>query len=252
MATIPATSSRRRSLASAAPGAPATSPNDRADVAQVVGRGERPGDRFERRRAGLEPVVGRPDLERRQAIEDLGLPVQRAEMRPEPLVGRADEEVRVERLDVDRAVRRERDRVDVGQRADLVRARDDLGDRVDRPDRVAGIADRDELRRGRSASTRGPRDPASRRPCRTSTLRTVTPRSAAIASQVLTFASWSRVVTTISSPGPSVAPMDRPMCSVSVRHVVAELDLVRRRRAEEVGDRRVGLVRRWRRSARWS
>ncbi len=51
---------------------------------------------------------------------------------------------------------------------------------------------------------------------RISTFWTVTPRSAAIASQVETFASWSSVVTTISSPGPSVAPMLRPMCSVSV------------------------------------
>ena len=48
--------------------------------------------------------------------------------------------------DVDRAVRREGDGIDVRQRADLVRAGDDLADRVDRPDRVAGVAHRDELR----------------------------------------------------------------------------------------------------------
>ena len=47
-----------------------------------------------------------------------------------------------------------------------------------------------------------------------STVCTVTPRSSAIARHVLTFASWSRVVTTISSPGPSVAPIERPRWSV--------------------------------------
>ena len=49
-----------------------------------------------------------------------------------------------------------------------------------------------------------------------STWWTVTPRSAAIAFQVETFASWSSVVTTISSRGPSVEPMLRPICRVRV------------------------------------
>ena len=43
-------------------------------------------------------------------------------------------------------MRRERDGVDERQRPDLVGPGDDLADRVDRADRVAGIADRDELR----------------------------------------------------------------------------------------------------------
>jgi hypothetical protein len=47
-----------------------------------------------------------------------------------------------------------------------------------------------------------------------STVWTITPRSSAIARQVLTLASWSSVVTTISSPGPRVAPIDRPTWSV--------------------------------------
>ena len=96
------------------------------DVAQVVGRGQRAGDRLERRRAGLESIMGGADLERRQGIEDVGLAVQRAEVWPEPLVGAAHEEVGVERLDVDRAVWRVRDGVDVGQRPDLVGPGDDL------------------------------------------------------------------------------------------------------------------------------
>ena len=45
------------------------------DIAQVVSRRERPGDRLERLGPRLEPVVRRPDLEDRQAIEDLRLAV---------------------------------------------------------------------------------------------------------------------------------------------------------------------------------
>ncbi len=51
---------------------------------------------------------------------------------------------------------------------------------------------------------------------RMSAVLTVTPRSAAIARQVETFASWSSVVTRISSPASSVAPIERPRWSVSV------------------------------------
>ena len=54
------------------------------------------------------------------------LAVQRAEVRPEPLVGTAHEEVRVERADVDRAVWRVGDGIDVGECTDLVSPRDDL------------------------------------------------------------------------------------------------------------------------------
>ncbi len=129
-------------------GARAPRPRHRTSARRRAGSRSRRASRRSTRTTAV-PVSNRscagPDLERRQAVEDLGLAVQRAEVRPEPLVGAADEEVGVERLDVDRAVGRVGDRVDVRQRADLVGARDDLGDRVDRPDRVAGIADRDEL-----------------------------------------------------------------------------------------------------------
>ena len=66
-------------------------------------------------------------LERRQAVEHVGLAVQRAEVRPEPLVGAAHEEVRVDGPDVDRGMRRVRDGIDEGQRPDFVRPGDDLG-----------------------------------------------------------------------------------------------------------------------------
>ena len=49
-----------------------------------------------------------------------------------------------------------------------------------------------------------------------STVRTVSPRSAAALRHGPTFASWSRLVTTISSPGAREAVIDRAMCIVSV------------------------------------
>ena len=49
-------------------------------------------------------------------------------------------------------------------------------------------------------------------------------------------------MTTISSPGASVAPIDPPDVERERRHVVAELDLVRAPGTEEVGDGRVCLV----------
>ena len=51
---------------------------------------------------------------------------------------------------------------------------------------------------------------------RMSTVLTVSPRSFASSSHGSTFAWWSRLVTTISSPGDSVAPIDRLRWSVSV------------------------------------
>ena len=75
-----------------------------------------------------------------------------------------------------------------------------------------------------------------------STLWTVTPRSAAIAFQVETFASWSRVVTTTSSRGPSVAPMLRPMCRVRLDMFWPNLISSGDAAPEEVGDRGVRLL----------
>ena len=48
-----------------------------------------------------------------------------------------------------------------------------------------------------------------------STVRTTRPRSAAIAFHGPTLPSWSRIVTTISSPGAIVAPIERLMWNVS-------------------------------------
>ena len=119
-------------------------------------------------------------------------------------------------LDVDRAVRREVDGIDVRQRAGGMRPADDLGDRVDRAERIGRIADGDEP--GPVAEGLRSRSSRSSVPSSAwmSTVRTVTPRSSAIARQGETFASWSRVVTTISSPGWSVLPIERLRWNVSV------------------------------------
>ena len=183
----------------------------------------------------------RTDLERRQRIEDGGLAVQRAEVRPEPLVGAAHEEVGVERLDVDRAVRRVGDGIDVGQGADLVGAGDDLADRVDRADRVAGVADRDEL--------------GARRELGLEVLEVerdvvladvdLADRDAAIGGHRLPGRDVGLVVE--GRDDDLVARAERgadapPDVEGERRHVVAELDLVRARRTEEVGDGGVRLI----------
>ena len=87
---------------------------------------------------------------------------------------------------------------------------------------------------------------------RMSTWWTVTPRSAAIAFQVETFASWSRVVTTISSRGPSVDADAPPDLQGQGRHVLAELDLVRGPRARGSRRPRRAPPRPSRRIRRWS
>src|SRR4029079_5702827 len=107
-----------------------------ADPGEVLDRGRDPGQALEVARSRLEPVRRGPKLVGGQAIEDLGPAVQDPGMRAEELVGRAREEVRVDRTDVDRQVRRRVDRVDIGPGAGGVVAADDLRDGVDRADRV--------------------------------------------------------------------------------------------------------------------
>jgi len=85
-------------------------------------------DRIQAPGAQRKALLQRLVLEGRQAVEYLGLAVQRPEVRPEPLVRAADEEVRVERPDVDGAVRCVGDGVDVGQRPDLVIFYDGVND----------------------------------------------------------------------------------------------------------------------------
>ena len=124
-----------------------TPPKRRPTVGDVLDRRERPGDPLVVERPGLEPVVGGHAACRSAARRGRSrAAVEHADVRPEELVDRAGEEVRADGLDVDRQVGRGVDRVDVGQRAGLVGAPHELGDRVDRADGVGRPAERDELR----------------------------------------------------------------------------------------------------------
>ena len=109
-----------------------------------------PGDALEVDRPRL-PRVGRlvgrrPHLVGAVLLEQLAAPVEDADVRAEELVGRADEEVAPERRDVDRAVRRVVDGVDVGERARLAAERGQPGDVVDRPGAVRRPAERGDTR----------------------------------------------------------------------------------------------------------
>ena len=72
-----------------------------------------------------------------------------------------------------------------------------------------------------------------------STVRTVRPRSAAIDRHGPTFASWSRVVTTTSSSGPSERTDRAADMEGQAGHVRAELDLVGGRGVEQIRQRQV-------------
>ena len=137
-------------------------------------------------------------------------------MRAEELVGRAREEVRADRLDVDGDVRRGVDGIDVRPGAGLVCSPDELADGVDRADGVRGPAERDAAcgRPWSAASNASMSSVTSS--VRTSTSRTdesTVPRDARATGP--TFASWSSFVTTSSSPSRMVAPIERATCIVS-------------------------------------
>ena len=91
------------------------------EIGEVLDRRDRARGALEVARARLEAVARRPDLVRRQAVEDLAPPVHRPEVRPEELVGRAGDEVGIDGAGVERQVGRRVDRVDVDPRADAMR-----------------------------------------------------------------------------------------------------------------------------------
>ena len=111
-----------------------------------------PGQQLVRQRAELEPLghhVGRgQQLVGPQRLEQGGARDQRPAVRAEELVGRAHQEVRAHRGDVGCGVRGVVHRVDVDERADLVRPRGDGRDRGTGAEEVGG---RGEAPRGASA-----------------------------------------------------------------------------------------------------
>ena len=122
----------------------------RPDFGDVLQRADQTREAFviERPRLPLVRwrVLRRAHLVRRDGLQQRQPSVEHAQMRPEELVGRANEEVAAERLHVNWAVWRELHRVDEGMRPDLARPANHRRHVVDRPDRVGGVAHRDELR----------------------------------------------------------------------------------------------------------
>ncbi|MCK7516307.1 MAG: hypothetical protein MZV64_00545 [Ignavibacteriales bacterium] len=100
--------------------------------------------------AGLELVRqfirSRADLVRLQLVQQVIFPIQRRRMRTEKLITTAHEKITADILHVDGTVRRVLHRVDVNQRAGLVRHLRQLFDRVHRPQQVRGIPERRDLR----------------------------------------------------------------------------------------------------------
>ena len=130
------------------------------DAVQVVDRRAEADDAGDVRRAGLELVRQRvvrrllegdrrdhvaAALVRRHRVEQRRLAVEHAgARRPEHLVAGEGVEVGIERLHVDGHVRRGLRAVDEHDRAGRVRLPHDLGDRVDRPERVRHVDHRDD------------------------------------------------------------------------------------------------------------
>ena len=120
------------------------------DPRDVLDRGRRARHALVVLRPGLETpgqiVVRRPHFVHSQFFQVLALAVQQALVRPEELVGRAGQEVAIERLDVDGAVRSEMHRVHEYAGPDGVGEAHDGLHVVDRAHRVGGVAHSDELR----------------------------------------------------------------------------------------------------------
>ena len=139
--------------------APAAAPPYRSpSVGEVLDRGGRPGDALEVARPGLEPVGAGPDLVGRQRLEDLAPPVQRAERaaRRTCTAEQARKSVSSAWTSIGQ-VRRVCDGVDIGPGAGRVGAPDDLGDGVDRAERVRRLAEGHEPGRRREDRSRSSR-----------------------------------------------------------------------------------------------
>jgi hypothetical protein len=119
-------------------------------------------------------------------------------VRPEDLVGRAQQDVGTERAAVGTPVGRVVHAVGPGQRAGATGGRGDASRVGDRAQRVGGQRERDDpVRLPKTAST----SPGSSVPSgRIGASRTTSPWSSATRTQGATLASWSSWVTTISSP----------------------------------------------------
>src|SRR5260370_2771818 len=105
-----------------------------AELSEVIDCCANAGDQLLDLRAGFpsvgERIVGRAYFVWLELQQALTLAVERAHVRAEEFVGRADEEIAIERADIDWPVRRVVDGVDEHQRARFVGEFGDLLDRI--------------------------------------------------------------------------------------------------------------------------
>ena len=120
-----------------------------AEFGDVIDGSADAGDEFLNLRAGFPAigrmVVGGANFVRMKLLEQLALAVERAHVRAEEFVGRADEKIGVESAHIDGAVRRIVDGVDEHQRPDGVSELGYFGDGIDGADGVGRITDGDEF-----------------------------------------------------------------------------------------------------------
>ncbi len=159
--------------------------------------------------AGLEPVPGRPlrgrpHPVRGQRLGQAALDGGHPEVRPEELVRRAEQHVDPELRPAHPPVGRQVHGVGPRERAGAMGGGGDAPGVGDRSERVGG--EREGHHPGALPEQGLEARPRSRVPsaARIGARRTTSPWSAATSSQGDTLASWSRSVTTISSPGPRV------------------------------------------------
>jgi hypothetical protein len=121
-----------------------------ANLGDVVDGGADSRDEFLKLRTGFPAIgacVGRgANFIRMKFLEQLALAVERAHVRAEEFVGRADEKIGVERAHIDRAVRRVVNGVDEHERADSVGQLGYFSDGVDGADGVRGVTNGNEFR----------------------------------------------------------------------------------------------------------
>ena len=142
----------------------------------------------------------RADLVGFQFVEQFIAPIERPGVRTEKFIRGTYQEIHAQRLHVDRTVRSVLHRVDVDQRAGGMGHFGDLSHRVDGPDRVRGVAESHDLWLAfqrffeivqlQGAVFHVEVDPGH-----------LAAALRATSSQGEMLASWSRRVTTISSPG---------------------------------------------------
>ena len=100
------------------------------DPGEVVDRGGRARHPLKAWGARLPEIVRGAHLIATEPLEERQLPVEESRMRPVELVWRAEQEVGVERLHINRVVRRRADRVEHRERAGLMRKANNLLARV--------------------------------------------------------------------------------------------------------------------------